>query len=88
MNTDKMINRHDDLFAVLIYCSDQQQVGKPACFTTLERICINQERGALLSQLNKETPQSDVRFYECPPKLESKIRFITQKVIDNHLITN
>jgi hypothetical protein len=87
MSTDQIINRHDDLFAVLIYCSEQQIFGKPASFTTLERICINQERGALLSQLNQETPQSEVRQYQCPPKLESKIRFITQKVIDNHLIT-
>jgi hypothetical protein len=87
MSTDQIISRHDDLFAVLIYCSDQQAFGKSAVFTAFERICINQERGSLLSQLNKETPESDVRFYQCPPKLESKIRFIIQKVIDNHLIT-
>jgi hypothetical protein len=88
MSTDKLITRLDDLFAVLIYCSDQQQVGKPACFSTLERICINQERGSLLSQFNQETPLHEVRTYQCPPKLESKIQFNIKKVIDNHLITN
>jgi hypothetical protein len=73
-----------DLHAVLQYCSDQQSYGRPACFTTLERICINQERGALLSQCNEENRHHEVRFYSCPPKLESKIRFILKKIIDNN----
>ncbi len=81
-------DRLEDLYDVLLYCSDQQKVGKSARFTTLERICINQERGALLSQINEENHQADKRFYQCPPKLESKIRFVIQKVIDINLITN
>ena len=80
-------SRLDNLHEVLNYCSHQQTIGKPCCFTTLERICINQERGALFSQLNKETPETEVRYYKCPPNLENKIRFITQKVIDINLIT-
>jgi hypothetical protein len=87
MSTDNLITRLDDLFAVLIYCSNQQQFGKSACFSMLERICINQERGSILSQLNQETPPHEVRIYQCPPNLESKIRFNIKKVIDNHLIT-
>jgi hypothetical protein len=72
----------------LEYCSNQQAFGKPACFTVLERICINQERGSLLSQINQDNQEADKRHYKCPPKLESKIRFVTQKVIDINLITN
>jgi hypothetical protein len=82
-----IITRLDDLHSILLYCSDKQKVGKPECFTTLERICINQERGALLSQCNEENRHHEIRFYTCPPKLESKIRFILQKVIDINLIT-
>lgn len=81
-------DRLEDLYDVLEYCSDQQAFGKPACFTVLERVCINQERGALLSQINEENNQADKRFYQCPPHLESKIRFVIQKVIDINLITN
>lgn len=82
-----IVNRLDDLHTILLYCSDQQIIGKPACFTTLERICINQERGALLSQCNEENRHHEIRFYSCPTKLESKIRFILQKVIDINLVT-
>jgi len=77
---DNIIFRLDELFAVLIYCSDQQQVGRPASFTELERICINQERGSILSQLNQETPPHEVRRYTCPAKLESKIQFALKKL--------
>ena len=80
-------NRLEDLYDMLLYCSNQQVFGKPACFTTLERICINQERGALLSQLNQDNQEPDIRYYKCHPKLEIKIRFILQKVIDNNLQT-
>jgi hypothetical protein len=79
MNLEALVNRHDDLFAALIYCSEQQTFGRTAVFTTFERILINQERGSLLSQLNKENHKSEVRFYKCPEKLESKIRFIPKK---------
>ena len=80
-------NRLENLYDVLVYDSDQQAFGKPACFTVLERICINQERGSLLSQINQDNQESDKRHYKCPPKLESKIRFVTQKVMDNSLAT-
>lgn len=82
----KINNRLEDLHDVLVYDSDQQTFGRPACFTTLERICINQERGSLYSQINQDNEESDKRFYQCYPKLEIKIRFVIQKVIDNNLI--
>lgn len=82
------MTRLEDLYDALEYCSNEQTFGKPASFTALERICINQERGSLLSQINKETAPDDIRYYKCPPKLEIKIRFTIQKVTDINLITN
>lgn len=81
-------NRLEDLYDVLLYCSDQQIFGRAACFTINERICINQERGALLSQINEDNQEADIRHYKCPAKLESKIKFIIQKITDINLITN
>lgn len=81
-------NRLENLQEVLVYDSDQQTFGKPACFTISERILINQERGSLLSQLNPQNKEPDIRYYQCHPKLESKIQFITQKITDINLITN
>lgn len=86
--SEKINNRLEDLHDVLVYDSNQQTFGRTACFTTLERICINQERGSLLSQINQDNKEPDKRYYKCPPKLESKIRFAIQKVTDINLITN
>jgi len=86
--SDTIKNRLENLYDVLVYDSDQQTWGRDACFTTNERICINQERGALLSQMNQDNKEPDIRHYQCPPKLESKIRFAIQKVTDINLITN
>ena len=87
MNTNQIIQRLEDLHAVLLYCSVNQSVGKQASFSRGERICINQERGSLLSQLNAETFPNDVRNYKCSPYLELKIRFTLNEIIDNHLKT-
>lgn len=80
-------NRLEDLHDVLVYDSEQQTFGRPACFTALERICINQERGSLLSQMNQFNKETDKRFHQCHPKLEIKIRFAIQKLTDINLIT-
>ena len=85
MNTNQIIQRLEDLHAVLLYCSDNQSVGKKASFSRGERICINQERGSLLSQLNAENFPNDVRNYKCPAFLEAKVKFTLKKIIDNHL---
>ena len=87
MNTNQLIQRLEDLHMVLQQCSkiDLLSDGKNRAFTTGERICINQERGSLLSQLNAENFPNDVRNYKCPAFLESKIRFTLNKIIDNHL---
>ena len=85
MNTNQIIQRLEDLHAVLLYCSDNQSVGKKASFSRGERICINQERGSLLSQLNAENFPNDVRNYKCPAFLEAKVKFTLKKIIDNHI---
>lgn len=85
MDTNQIIQRLEDLHAVLQYCANNQSVGKAASFSRGERICINQERGSLQSQLSAEQFPNDVRNYKCPAFLESKIRFTLKKVIDNHL---
>lgn len=85
MNIYKTLQRLEDLSSVLEYCSDNQKVGKTATFSVGERICINQERGSLLSQMNAEDFPNDVRDYQCPVLLESKIKFTLKKIIDNHL---
>ena len=87
MNTNQLIQRLEDLRTVLQQCSkiDLLSDGKNRAFTTGERICINQERGSLLSQLNAENFPNDVRNYKCPAFLESKIKFTLKKIIDNHL---
>ena len=85
MNTNQIIQRLEDLHAVLLYCSVNQSVGKKASFSRGERICINQERGSLLSQLNAGNFPNDVRNYKCPDFLEAKVKFTLKKIIDNHL---
>ena len=85
MDTNQIIQRLEDLHAVLQYCAENENLGKSASFSRCERICINQERASLLSQLNAEHFPNDVRNYKCPAFLESKIRFTLKKIIDNHL---
>jgi hypothetical protein len=79
--------RLQDLFNVLFYCSDLQKEGKKMMFKANERICINQERGSLFTQLahlQGEIKSSAVRTYKVPPEIEIKIRFALQKIVDSN----
>jgi hypothetical protein len=52
-------------------------------FKVGERICINQERGALYSQLshaNNETQSHEVREYKMPAAIEAKIKITIDKI--------
>lgn len=73
--------RLNDLFTVLVYCSDRQQLGKSSVFTEFERILINQERGAILSQLQTERIDP-IRTFKVPFKLAAKVTFNLTKAID------
>jgi len=79
----EIIQRLEDLHNVLSYCSDVQSRGKIYVFKVAERICINQERGSLLSQLsqlNNETFPHEVRTYEIPAHIEAKVKFTVEKI--------
>lgn len=83
MSYSNIIQRLEDLHNVLVYCSDVQKDGKIHVFKTGERICINQERGALLSQLshsNNEVFSHEVRVYKIPPAVEAKVKFTLEKI--------
>lgn len=79
MTIDETNQRLEDLHNVLAYCSDQQNEGKIYVFKTGERICINQERGSLLSQLNHNFP-NDVRDFKIPPAIEAKVNVVLEKI--------
>ncbi|MFC6248302.1 hypothetical protein ACFP6C_25025, partial [Flavobacterium psychroterrae] len=64
MDRDETYQRLEDLHNVLAYCSEAQSLGKIYVFKTLERVCINQERGSLLSQLSKDNFPHEVRNYK------------------------
>lgn len=75
MSPKKIYQRLEDLHNVLVYCSELQKEGRMYVFKTGERICINQERAALLSQLSHE-----VREYKIPASIEAKVKFTTDKI--------
>jgi len=83
MSYEKINQRLEDLHNVLSYCSDVQNRGKIYVFKVAERICINQERGALFSQLsalNGEIFKHEVRTYKIPPHIEAKVKFTIEKI--------
>lgn len=82
MTTVEIMNRLDILYNVLFYCSE-----KHTTFSRFQRICINQERGALYSQFSfllNEITQNEVRDYQCPAEIEAKIQFTLQKIKDTN----
>jgi hypothetical protein len=83
MINEDIYQRLEDLHNVLVYCSDLQKEGRMHVFKVGERICINQERGALLSQLshnNNETFPHEVRAYQVPVLIQAKIKFTIEKI--------
>lgn len=82
---ETLLQRLSDLHNVLVYCSqiDASSFGKSKVFSLGERICINQERGSLFSQLalnNKEIFQNEVRTYKVTEELEKKIKQTIEKI--------
>lgn len=86
MNDRTEINqRLIDLFSVLYFCSEQQKEGRIYIFTIAERICINQERGALYSQINKDNPSNEVRNYKITSALQVKVQITLNKIAKTDL---
>lgn len=81
MSYDEITQRLEDLHNVLSYCSDVQNRGKIYVFKVAERICINQERGALMTLLSDN---DEVRSYELPPHIEAKVKFTIAKIHDTN----
>lgn len=77
MSYDQIIKRLEDLHNVLAYCSAMQSRGKIYTFKVAERICINQERGALLTRLADGT---ELRDYTIPAHIEAKVKFTIEKI--------
>lgn len=83
MSIEKIIQRLEDLHNVLAYCTDVQSNGKIYVFRVHERICINQERGALLTHLacaQNEIFPHEVREYVIPDHIEAKVKLTIQKI--------
>lgn len=81
--SENIYQRLEDLHNVLVYCSDMQRQGRIHVFKVGERICINQERGALFSQLshaNNEIFSHEVREYKMPVAIQAKIRVTIEKI--------
>ncbi|WP_281233469.1 hypothetical protein [Flavobacterium gelatinilyticum] len=91
MINKQIIQRLSDLHNVLYFCSEQQKYGRIYVFTSAERICINQERGSLLSQINLSNRSDEIRYYQITPALEAKVKLTLHKVDQTtwaHLIPN
>jgi hypothetical protein len=83
MNNQEINTRLDILLNVLMYCSSKQMEGKAPIFTLSERICINQERGSLFTQLSPSESDefdSEIRHSQVPDTIESKIQFTLKKM--------
>jgi hypothetical protein len=83
MSNQDIYQRLEDLHNVLFYCSDLQKQGRIHVFKVGERICINQERGSLLSKLShakNEIFSHEVRDYKTPTSIEVKIKFTIEKI--------
>lgn len=80
-----LVNRFSALSDVLKWSLKHDQV-----LSAGQRICINQERAAILSCLNQITENKvPVLKYQIPKHLEQKVRFIGEKIkipISNLLI--
>lgn len=70
------------LFEALIQCSQLQEKGRNYIFTRAERILINQERAAILSQLNRVSndENNQLRYYRVAENIEKKIQIIKSKL--------
>lgn len=80
MDKQEIYQRLEDLHNVLAYCTEQQTLGKIYVFKTLERVCINQERGSLLSQLNDNNFPHEVRNCKTPASVEVKVKITLEKI--------
>jgi hypothetical protein len=79
---EALSQRLELLFECLWHCTKRQENGRKYIFSVNERILINQERGALMSQQSFMLygDESQVRHFELPKELEEKVQFIKSKL--------
>jgi len=77
---NEIYQRLEDLEDVLAYCATLQNLGKAHVFRVGERICINQERGSLFSQLNTENKAHERRYYKISESIEAKVKFTLETI--------
>lgn len=79
---EALSQRLELLFECLWNCTQRQEVGRKYIFSINERILINQQRGALMSQQSVMlfADESQVRHFELPTELENKVQFIKSKL--------
>ena len=75
MNREEINYRLQILYDALQDDSQLKEVGKRGIFTTRKRICINQERGYLYSELSYLVEvEPPLRPYKIPEHIQLKIR--------------
>ena len=74
IDKDEIHQRLNVLFLALWHCSEFRASRQGYIFTDGERISINQERGALYSQMSAD-PIAGIRHYEVSDAIEEKINY-------------
>jgi hypothetical protein len=72
IDKDEIIKRLNVLSVALMHDSEFKSARQGYIFTPGERICINQERGALYSQLSQDE-EAGIRYYDVSNEIEEKI---------------
>lgn len=74
IDKDEILKRLNVLHLALLHDSEFKSARQGYIFTSGERICINQERGALYSQLSQD-PEAGIRYYDVSDDIELKINY-------------
>ena len=86
MTKSEITDRLEDLFIALFQSSQSDHVpnSRDCLFTVGERICINQERGALHTQL-AELPPAEVREYQVSVHINNKVLKAVESFNNNQI---
>lgn len=90
MTKENITDRLEDLFLALFQSSQSDHVpnSRDCLFTTGQRIAINQERGALYTQLavkSGELPPSEAREYQVSAEINTKVLKAVEQFHNNQI---
>ncbi|MBA4133378.1 MAG: hypothetical protein C0525_01510 [Flavobacterium sp.] len=74
IDKDEIFQRLNVLSLALMHDSEFKAARQGYIFTPGERICINQERGSLYSQLSQDE-EAGIRYYDVSDLIEEKINY-------------